>query len=103
MQTSNTPSGGPLGQFITQHSEKVTGVLEGFDRVRVQASLRSLYHASVMEYYLLSPTRQGGFDHRDQRGRAVPDLACARQPANPTSGTAIELGQVHPPIFLLAA
>jgi hypothetical protein len=63
MQTSNTPSGGPLGQFITQHSEKVTGVLEGFDRVRVQASLRSLYHASVMEYYLLSPTRQGGFDH----------------------------------------
>lgn len=30
------------------------GVLQGFDRVRVQATLRSLYSQSVMEYYLLS-------------------------------------------------
>jgi hypothetical protein len=54
MKTSNTPSGGPLGQFINQHDTKVTGILEGFDRVRLQASLRTLYHPSVMEYYLLS-------------------------------------------------
>lgn len=54
MQSSNTPSGGPLAEFIAQHQDKVTGVLEGFDRVRVQASLRTLYHQSVMEYYLLS-------------------------------------------------
>lgn len=54
MQTSNTPAGGPLAEFINQQADKVTGVLEGFDRVRVQASLRSLYHPSVMEYYLLS-------------------------------------------------
>jgi hypothetical protein len=54
MQTSNIPSGGPLAEFIHQHRGKVTGVLEGFDRVRVQASLRTLYHPSIMEYYLLS-------------------------------------------------
>jgi hypothetical protein len=28
------------------------GVLHGFDRVRLQGTLRSLYHPSVMEYYL---------------------------------------------------
>jgi len=54
MQTSQTPSGGPLAEFVNQHRAKVIGVLEGFDRVRVQASLRTLYRQSVMEYYLLS-------------------------------------------------
>ena len=54
MKTSEIPSGGPVAQFINQHSDKVIGVLQGFDRVRVQASLRTLYHQSVMEYYLLS-------------------------------------------------
>jgi hypothetical protein len=54
MKTSKNPSGGPLADFIAQHSNKVIGVLQGFDRVRVQATLRTLYHQSVMEYYLLS-------------------------------------------------
>jgi len=54
MQSSNHPSSGPLAEFIDQHRQKVTGVLEGFDPVRVQASLRSLYHPQGMEYYLLS-------------------------------------------------
>lgn len=54
MKTSENPSGGPLAEFIAQHAKHVIGVLEGFDRVRVQASLRTLYHQSVMEYYLLS-------------------------------------------------
>jgi|SRR5215471_7536630 len=54
MKTSKNPSGGPLADFIAQHSQKVIGVLQGFDRVRVQATLRTLYHPSVMEYYLLS-------------------------------------------------
>ncbi len=54
MKDSTVPSGGPLAQFIEQQGKKVIGVLEGFDRVRVQGSLRSLYHPSVMEYYLLS-------------------------------------------------
>jgi hypothetical protein len=54
MKTSTFPSSGPLGQFVNQHAKKVIGVLQGFDRVRVQATLRTLYHQSVMEYYLLS-------------------------------------------------
>lgn len=54
MKTSDIRSGGPAAQFINQYSDKVIGVLQGFDRVRVQASLRTLYHQSVMEYYLLS-------------------------------------------------
>lgn len=54
MQNSNILSSGPLAEFINQHRAKVTGVLEGFDRVRLQASLRSLYHPDVMAYYLLS-------------------------------------------------
>lgn len=54
MKTSKNPSGGPLADFIAQHPKKVIGVLQGFDRVRVQATLRTLYHQSVMEYYLLS-------------------------------------------------
>jgi len=48
------PSSGPLAQFVSRHSQKVIGVLQGFDRVRAQACLRALYHPSVMEYYLLS-------------------------------------------------
>src|SRR5215467_6125077 len=54
MKTSSIPSGGPLSTFIEQQGQKVIGVLQGFDRVRVQASLRTLYHPDVMEYYLLS-------------------------------------------------
>src|SRR5215475_10142955 len=54
MKTSKNPSGGPLADFIAQHGKNVIGVLQGFDRVRVQASLRTLYHPAVMEYYLLS-------------------------------------------------
>ena len=54
MKQSSSWSSGPLSSFLAQHGKNVIGVLEGFDRVRVQASLRTLYHASVMEYYLLS-------------------------------------------------
>jgi hypothetical protein len=54
MNTSTLPSSGPLGEFVNAHRDKVIGVLHGFDRVRVQATLRTLYSQSVMAYYLLS-------------------------------------------------
>ena len=54
MKTSSLPSGGPASAFIERLGQNVIGVLHGFDRVRVQATLRTLYHPSVMEYYLLS-------------------------------------------------
>lgn len=53
MKTSTVPSSG-LSSFVAQQGQKVIGVLQGFDRVRVQATLRTLYHPSVMEYYLFS-------------------------------------------------
>jgi hypothetical protein len=54
MKTSQLPSSGALLSFVAQQGRKVIGVLQGFDRVRLQASLRTLYHSGVMEYYLLS-------------------------------------------------
>ena len=38
--------------FIERHRADVIGVLHGWDRLRLQGTLRSLYHASVLDYYL---------------------------------------------------
>ncbi len=38
--------------FVQRHQADVIGVLEGWDRLRLQGTLRSLYHPSVMDYYL---------------------------------------------------
>ena len=38
--------------FIQRHQADVMGVLHGWDRLRFQGTLRSLYYPSVMEYYL---------------------------------------------------
>ena len=38
--------------FIQCHQADVIGVLHGWDRLRLQGTLRSLYHPLVMEYYL---------------------------------------------------
>src|SRR5438552_16649660 len=38
--------------FIQRHQTNVMGLLHGWDRLRLQGTLRSLYYPSVMEYYL---------------------------------------------------
>ena len=38
--------------FVTQHGDKVSGVLSGFDRLLLVAHFRSLYHAPFMGMYL---------------------------------------------------
>ena len=38
--------------FIQCHQADVIGILRGWDRLRLQGTLRSLYYPSVMEYYL---------------------------------------------------
>jgi hypothetical protein len=38
--------------FIQRHQADVIGVLHGWDRLRLQGTLRSLYYPPVMEYYL---------------------------------------------------
>lgn len=41
-----------LPPLIQRHQADVIGVLHGWDRLRFQGTLRSLYYPSVMEYYL---------------------------------------------------
>ena len=42
-----------VGQaFVQQHQADVIGVLHGWDRLRLQGTLRSLYYQPVMEEYL---------------------------------------------------
>lgn len=42
-----------VGQaFVERHRGDVIGVLHGWDRLRLQGTLRSLYYAPVMEHYL---------------------------------------------------
>lgn len=42
-----------IGQaFVERHRSEVIGVLHGWDRVRLQGTLRSLYYLPVMEQYL---------------------------------------------------
>src|SRR6266516_5570565 len=38
--------------FITKHQSSITGILHGFDRLRIRGTLRSLYHSTIMETYL---------------------------------------------------
>jgi hypothetical protein len=38
--------------FLTRFGDKITGVLSGFDRLRLRGTLRHLFRASVMEAYL---------------------------------------------------
>ena len=41
-----------VAEFVQRHADKVTGVISGWDRLRLQGSLRSLYMPSVMKEYL---------------------------------------------------
>jgi hypothetical protein len=38
--------------FVEQHQSEVIGVLHGWDRLRLQGTLRSMYYQPVMEEYL---------------------------------------------------
>ena len=51
IKVTTTASDGP-SPFVTQHAHDVTGVLCGFDRVRLMATLRPLYQPSLMLRYL---------------------------------------------------
>jgi hypothetical protein len=52
MQTPSTQSNHAPEAFIQKHQADVTGILKGFDRLRLQGTLRSLYHPASMEAYL---------------------------------------------------
>lgn len=51
-KTTASQMDGAVHPFIQRHQADVIGVLHGWDRLRLQGTLRSLYYPSVMEYYL---------------------------------------------------
>src|ERR1700736_2343354 len=46
------PYGRGVADFLAQHGDKVTGVVSGFDRLRLQGTLRALYMPEIFENYL---------------------------------------------------
>src|SRR5207247_8524398 len=63
--------------FVGRHGRDVIGVLHGWDRLRLQGTLRSLYYPPVMEEYL----RQAGVLWKDFKTFATTLTARVRQPA----------------------
>jgi hypothetical protein len=67
MKTENQ-SKHEVGQaFVEHHQSEVIGVLHGWDRLRLQGTLRSLYYAPVMEQYL----RKAGVLWKDFKSYAI--------------------------------
>jgi len=57
-----------VGQaFVEQHRSEVIGILHGWDRLRLQGTLRSLYYLPVMEQYL----RKAGVLWKDFKRYAI--------------------------------
>lgn len=57
-----------VGQaFVQRHQSEVNGVLHGWDRLRLQGTLRSLYYPVVMEQYL----RKAGVLWKDFKSYAI--------------------------------
>ena len=53
-----------LNPFIQKHQADVTGVIHGFDRLRLSGTFRALYHPPVMEKYI----QKAGFLMKDFKG-----------------------------------
>jgi hypothetical protein len=51
-ETFNSSTNDVGNAFVQRHQANIIGVLHGWDRLRLQGTLRSLYHPSVMDYYL---------------------------------------------------
>lgn len=52
IKVTTTASDAP-GSFVTQHAADVIGILSGFDRIRLMATLRPLYQPGLMMRYLI--------------------------------------------------
>src|SRR5207344_370809 len=84
-----------VGQaFIERYQHEVIGVLHGWDRLRLQGTLRSLYYPPVMEQYL----RKAGVMWKDFKQFAMGLTARVRQAAE-----AIAKKQQRPVIYLASS
>src|SRR5205814_3924644 len=61
--------------FVGRHARDVIGVLHGWDRLRLQGTLRSLYYPPVMEQYL----RKAGVMWKDFKQFAIGLTSRVRQ------------------------
>lgn len=52
MQNKTSPPNNVTCPFVTKHAADVTGILSGFDRLRLRGTLRSLYQPKVLMRYL---------------------------------------------------
>src|SRR2546425_2181091 len=68
--------------FVQQHQSDVIGVLHGWDRLRLQGTLRSLYYQPVMEEYLW----QAGVLWKDFKRFATDLTSRVRQAAEKLAG-----------------
>src|SRR5258708_1627738 len=70
------------GAFVQRHQSDVIGVLHGWDRLRLQGTLRSLYYQPVMEEYLW----QSGVLWKDFKRFATDWTGRVRQAAEKLAG-----------------
>lgn len=73
-KTMDHHHGRGVEQFLAQHGHDVTGVVSGFDRLRLQGSLRQLYCPELMTMYL----ERAGVRYKDFKAHVVEVTACIR-------------------------
>lgn len=61
VKTTTTHHGRGVADFLARHGQDVTGVVSGFDRLRLQGTLRHLYCPELMGMYL----ERAGVLHKD--------------------------------------
>jgi len=77
--------------FVQRHPADIIGVLHGWDRLRLQGTLRSLYYPSVMDYYL----KQSGVLWKDFKTFVTALTDRVRQ-----AGAALAIEHRRPMIYL---
>ena len=75
MKSKSTVHGPGLTAFLDRHGSDVTGVISGYDRLRLRGSLRHLYQPSFMFRYLCS----AGVRLKDFAGFVSSDQPCLRR------------------------
>ena len=89
--THSTAKNEVAGAFVQRHQSDVIGVLHGWDRLRLQGTVRSLYYQPVMEEYLW----QAGVLWKDFKSFATDLTSRVRQAAEKLAA-----GQRRPMIYL---
>src|SRR5437764_15188158 len=91
MSTTHSTKNEIACAFVQRHKSDVIGVLHGWDRLRLQGTLRSLYYQPVMEEYLW----QAGVLWKDVKRFAIDLTSRERRAAEKL------VGRHHrPPIYL---